>query len=171
VEEADVSLLYQIGQAADRCPRVWLVKDEIVAVLVHSLGELGPVERGGAAATPTLPASRARDGRRVRGPRVGARWGPLRLPGDDVRSESRFLPLFDAHLTALLFPKLTSHAPAPAVQSQDGHRREPDRAASRRASALPLGSQTRSASGLLASKKLNAYSGRVGTAARGWTPA
>jgi len=112
VEEADVSLLYQIGQAADRCPRVWLVKDEIVAVLVHSLGELGPssaVRSGYTKPFPHLVRVMV-GGYEVRGLVHGG--GRFDFRAMMFEGESRFLPLFDAHLTALLFPKLTSHAPA-----------------------------------------------------------
>ena len=112
VEEADVSLLYQVGQAADHWPRVWLVKEEIVAVLVHSLGELGPssaVRSGYTKPFPHLVRVMV-GGYEARGLVHGG--GRFDFRAMMFEGESRFLPLFDAHLTALLFPKLTSHAPA-----------------------------------------------------------
>jgi hypothetical protein len=112
VEEAEISLLYQIGQAGETAARLWLVKEEIVAMLVRSLGELGPssaVRSGYTKPFPHMVRVRV-GGYEVRGLVHGGGRFDFRAMMFD--GESRFLPLFDGHLTALLFPKVASDAPA-----------------------------------------------------------
>ena len=112
VEEAEISLLYQIGQAHETCPRLWLVKDEIVAVMVRSLGELGPASAVRSGYTKPFPhmVRVMVGGYEVRGLVHGG--GRFDFRAMMFEGESRFLPLFDAHLVALLFPKVASDAPA-----------------------------------------------------------
>ncbi|MCJ7513530.1 MAG: hypothetical protein MUO23_11245 [Anaerolineales bacterium] len=112
VEEAEISLLYQIGQAQEASSRLWLVKNEIVAVLVHSLGELGPSSAVRSGYTKPFPhmVRVVVGGYELRGLVHGG--GRFDFRAMMFEGESRFLPLFDAHLTALLFPKVSSEAPA-----------------------------------------------------------
>lgn len=112
VEEAEVSLLYQIGQAHEGCSRLWVVKDEIVAVLVHSLGELGAASAVRSGYTKPFPhlVRVMVGGYEMRGLVHGG--GRFDFRAMMFEGENRFLPLFDAHLTALLFPKVVSDAPA-----------------------------------------------------------
>jgi len=112
VEEAQVSLLYQIGQSRESCARLWLVKDEVVAVLVRSLAEIGPASAVRSGYTRPFPhLVRVMVGSyELRGLVHGG--GRFDFRAMMFEGESRFLPLFDAHLMALLFPKVASDAPA-----------------------------------------------------------
>jgi hypothetical protein len=112
IEEAEFCLLYQIGQSSERCAKIWLVKDEIVSVLVHSLGELGPATSVRSGYTKPFP-------HQVRVMAAGFELRGLVHGGGrfDIRSmlfegENRFLALFEAHLSALLFPKVSTDSPA-----------------------------------------------------------
>jgi hypothetical protein len=112
VEEAELCLLYQIGQSGETCNRLWLVKNEIVVVLVHSLGELGPATAVRSGYTKPFPhlVRVVVGGYELRGLVHGGGRFDFRAMMFD--GESRFLPLFEAHLSALLFPKVTVDAPA-----------------------------------------------------------
>jgi hypothetical protein len=111
VEEAELSLLYQVGQISESCPRLWLVKSEIVAVLVRALGELGPASsiRGGYTKPFPHAVRIVIGGYELRGLIQGG--GRFDFRSIMFEGESRFLPLFDGKLCALLFPKVREEAP------------------------------------------------------------
>lgn len=112
IDGAKLSRLHQPNRLIARYQSLWLVKQEIVAVLVSSKGEIGPTSFGGV-------------GYRGREPQ----WLHVVLGGYEFRGmmetagkfnfgevmfggESIFLPLFNAELTAILFPKIQVEAPA-----------------------------------------------------------
>jgi hypothetical protein len=111
VEEAELNLLYLVGQPPELCPRLWLVKNEMVAVLVRSLGELGPASavRGGYTKPFPHAVRIVIGGYELRGLIQGG--GRFDFRSLMFEGESRFLPLFDGKLSALLFPKVRDEAP------------------------------------------------------------
>jgi hypothetical protein len=112
MDGAKLSRLHQPNRLVARYQTLWLVKQEIVAILVSGKGEIGPT-------------GVARSGYRGREPQ----WVHVVLGGYELRGiietvgqfnfgavmfegQSIFLPLFEAELTAILFPKIQAEAPA-----------------------------------------------------------
>jgi hypothetical protein len=112
IDGAKLSRLHQPNRLIARYQSLWLVKQEIVAILVSGKGEIGPTAYAGT-------------GYRGREPQ----WVHVVLGGYELRGmiettgkfnfgeimfggESIFLPLLNAELIAILFPKIQAEAPA-----------------------------------------------------------
>jgi len=112
IEGAHVMRLHQPGRLAARHPALWIVKSEIVTILLSSRAELGPTAyvRGGY--TTTIPhwVRIIMGGYELRGfvetPGKFS-FGILMFEGDGI-----FIPLYNGELSAILFPtvKGESHA-------------------------------------------------------------
>ncbi len=112
VEQGSMTPLHQINQPPETFPQLWLVKDEIVAVLVEARGGLGPSSTVRAGYTRPFPHSVRilLSGFEIRGSlQSGARFdfAALMFEGD-----SNFIPLYEGRLSAILFPRVQDEAPA-----------------------------------------------------------
>jgi len=112
LESAHLSRLHQPGRLAGRFPVLWLVKSEIVAVLLSSRGELGPagIGRGGYSTTVPHAVHIALGGYELRGTVETAgkfNFGSMIFEGDRL-----FVPLFAAEITAILFPNVRAESAA-----------------------------------------------------------
>lgn len=113
IEGGHLSRLHQPGRMVARYNTLWLVKGEIVAILLSSKAEIGPsgVARGGYSRTVPHWVHMVLGGYELRG-QVEALakfdFGVFLFEGDRI-----FIPLYDAELTAILFPNV--HADAPAM--------------------------------------------------------
>jgi hypothetical protein len=112
VESAHLSRLHQPGRLAGRFPVLWLVKTEIVAVLLSSRVELGPsgMARGGYSTTVPHAVHIALHGYELRGTVETAgkfNFGALMFEGDRI-----FVPLYAAEITAILFPNVRAESAA-----------------------------------------------------------
>lgn len=104
--------LHQIAQPPETFPQLWLVKDEIVAVLVETRGGLGPSSTVRAGYTRPFPhlVRILAGGYEIRGSlQSGARFDFAALM---FEGESNFVPLYEANLSAILFPRVQAEAPA-----------------------------------------------------------
>lgn len=112
IENAHLSRLHQPGRLAGRYPTLWLVKNEIVAILLSSRLELGPstVMRGGYSTSVPHAVHIALGGYELRGTIETSGkfdFGDLIFSGDRI-----FIPLYTAELTAILFPTVRAESPA-----------------------------------------------------------
>lgn len=112
IENAHLSRLHQPGKLAGRYTELWLVKREILAVLVSSRMELGPsgMVRGGYSTAVPHGVHIALGGYELRGLVETAgkfNFGDLMFSGDRI-----FVPLYAAELTAILFPSVRAESPA-----------------------------------------------------------
>jgi hypothetical protein len=114
VEEAAMSALHQVGQSAENCPKIWLMKSDIVAVVVESRADLGM--GGGTRAGYTKPfphwVRMLAGGYELRGLiQSGGRFdaGAVLYEGS-----STFVALYNAKLSAILFPRARTESPAMA---------------------------------------------------------
>ena len=112
IGEGTISPLHQITQPPETFPQLWLVKDEIVAVLVETRGGLGPSSTVRAGYTRPFPhwVRILAGGYEIRGSvQSGARFdfAALMFEGD-----SNFIPLYEVKLSAILFPRVQAEAPA-----------------------------------------------------------
>lgn len=111
VESAHINRLHQPGRLVARYPRLWLMKREIVALLISSRAELGPAAVLRAGWTTTVP-------REVHIMLGGYELrGTLETPGKFdfdsllMEGERMFIPLYDVELRANLFPNVQSASP------------------------------------------------------------
>ena len=109
---AHINRLHQPARLVARYPKLWLVKREIRAVLLSSRGELGPtgvVRRG--YSKPAQHRVHVMMGEfELHGilETVGKfDFGAILLEGDHI-----FSPLYDADLSAIVFPDIRGHTPA-----------------------------------------------------------
>lgn len=112
VESPHLSRLHQPGRLAGRFPMLWLVKTEIVAILLSSRVELGPsgVARGGYSTTVPHAVHVALGGYELRGTVETAgkfNFGAMMFEGDRI-----FVPLYTAEITAILFPNVRAESAA-----------------------------------------------------------
>jgi hypothetical protein len=112
VEGAHLTRLHQPGRMVARFPVLWLVKNEIVAVLVSGRLEVGP--SAGAARGYTTVVSHSvhlmLGGYELRGKVETSgkfNFGALMFEGTSI-----FIPLYDGELTAILFPNVRATSPA-----------------------------------------------------------
>jgi hypothetical protein len=113
MDGAKLSRLHQPNRLVARYQSLWLVKQEIVAILVSGRGEIGATAVGGTG------YYREREPQWVHVVLGGYELrGMMETPGKFnfgevmFSGESIFLPLFNAELTAILFPKIQAEAPA-----------------------------------------------------------
>jgi hypothetical protein len=112
VESAHLSRLHQPGKLAGRFSVLWLVKSEIVAVLLSSRVELGPsgMTRGGYSTAVPHNVHIALGGYELRGMVETAgkfNFGAMMFEGDRI-----FVPLYSAEITAILFPNVRAESAA-----------------------------------------------------------
>ncbi len=112
IESGELSTLFKRSQSAERFGRMWLVKREIVAILVGNRAGLGPSNVVRAGYTKPFPHS-------VRVLLEGFElYGKIHSVGRFEFStlifegESLFTPLYDARVQSILFPKAQADAPA-----------------------------------------------------------
>lgn len=112
VDEAELSILHQIDQQTDWIQKLWLVKSEVVAVLVRNRNELGTSSLARSGYTRPFP-HRVRiliDGYILQGVIQSAGkfdFGALMFKGDRP-----FTPSYNIKLSAVLFPSVLAEAPA-----------------------------------------------------------
>lgn len=112
VEEGEISPLHQIAQPPETFSQLWLVKSEVVAVLVETRGGLGPSSTVRAGYTRPFPhwVRIITNGYEIRGSlQSGARFDFAALM---FEGNSNFVPLYDVKLSAVLFPRVQAEAPA-----------------------------------------------------------
>jgi len=87
VENAAISPLHQVGQQAENCPKIWLMKSDIVAVVVESRADLG-LGRGHARRLYQAISSLGEDaGRGIRVARTDPKWRAVRRRRRPLRRE------------------------------------------------------------------------------------
>lgn len=112
LEGAILSRLHQPNRLVARYPQLWLVKREIVALLVSTKSEIGPTGVYGTGYLGRTPSwvHIVLGGYELRG-KIGTPgkfdFGSLMFEGDTI-----FIALYDAELTAVLFPKIEAETPA-----------------------------------------------------------
>jgi hypothetical protein len=104
--------LHEAQQKSERVGRIWLTKYEVVAVLVENRAGLGPSSVIRAGYTKPFPhwIRVLIDGFELQGQvQTGGRFefSALMFEGDNL-----FIPLFDATIKALLFPRVKAQAAA-----------------------------------------------------------
>ncbi len=112
IDGATLSRLHQPGRLAGRYQSLWLVKNQIVAVLLSSRVELGPstVLRGGYTTSVQHNVHIALGGYELTGVLETSgkfNFGSVIFEGDRI-----FVPLYQAVLIAILFPNVRAEAPA-----------------------------------------------------------
>ena len=112
IEGCELNPLHQITKQAERIGQLWLVKDEIAAVIVESRTGLGPSSATRAGYTKPFPhrVHILVGGYELRGLiESGVRFdfAALMFEGD-----SSFVPMYNAKLSAILFPRVQADAPA-----------------------------------------------------------
>lgn len=112
VDGAHLSRLHQPGRLVARYPRLWLSKDDIVAVLLSSRGEIGPVSvpRGGYSTLQQQWVHILLPGFELRGIMEAA--GKLDFSPYLAETETGFSPLFSAHLEGVPFSDVQAETPA-----------------------------------------------------------
>ena len=112
IEDGEMNPLHQITKQAESVDQLWLVKGEIAAVIVESRTGLGPSIAARAGYTKPFPhwVHILVGGYELRGLiESGVRFdfAALMFEGD-----SNFVPMYNAKLTAILFPRVQADAPA-----------------------------------------------------------
>jgi hypothetical protein len=112
LEGAILSRLHQPNRLVARYQKLWLVKHEIVALLVSSKNEVGPTGVYGTGYLGRTPSwvHVVIGGYELRGKIETPGkfdFGSLMFEGDSI-----FIALYDATLTAILFPKIEAETPA-----------------------------------------------------------
>jgi hypothetical protein len=112
LEGAILSRLHQPDRLVARYPTLWLVKHEIVAILVSSKVEIGPtaIARSGYSSRARHWVHVVLGGYELRGAMETPgkfNFGAVMFEGDSI-----FLALYDAQLTAIFFPRVRAEAPA-----------------------------------------------------------
>ncbi len=112
IEDARITALHQTLDQAERAPRLWMVKAEIAAVAAGSRGDIGPISTVRGGYTKPFP-HRVRvvvGGYELRG--LVETPGKLDFGALVVEGDSLFMPIYDASLSAILFPRVKIEAPA-----------------------------------------------------------
>jgi hypothetical protein len=112
LNQVELCPLHEIQQKIEKVGRIWLTKLEIVAVLVGNRAGLGPSSVVRAGYTKPFPhwVRVLIDGFELQGQiQTGGRFEFSALM---FEGENPFIPLFDATLSALLFPRVKAQAPA-----------------------------------------------------------
>ncbi len=112
LEGAHLNRLHQPGRLVSRYPEMWLVKREIVAVLLSNRGELGPmsVARGGFTTTVPHWVHFLLGGYELRG--LFEAPGKFNAGAAIFEGDRTFVPLYSAELTAILFQNVVARSPA-----------------------------------------------------------
>jgi len=112
VEGAHLNRLHQPGRMVARYPTLWVVKGEIVTVLLSTRAEVGPsgIARGGYTTTMPHWVHLVLGGYELRGQVETPgkfNFGTFMIEGDRI-----FIPLYNAELIAILFPDIRANSPA-----------------------------------------------------------
>ncbi len=112
VEGAHLTRLHQPGRMVARFPVLWVVKDEIVAILVSGRPELGPTTGAARGYTSMVPHNIhiMLGGYELRG--MVEASGKFNFAALMFEGTSIFIPLYDVELTAILFPNVRVSSPA-----------------------------------------------------------
>jgi hypothetical protein len=112
IESGSMVALHQMTQEPEMFDQLWMVKNEIAAVLVGNRAGLGPASTVKAGYTKPFPhwvrvmvGGYRIDGQIQSGGRFN--FGAIMFEGGNA-----FIPIYDARLLALLFPKVNTEAPA-----------------------------------------------------------
>ncbi len=112
LESGELSPLHEVGQKSEPFTTLWLVKSEILGILVTNRAGLGPASMTRSGYTKPFP-----------------HWVRILLEGFELIGQIQaggrfdfravifeggnlFVPLYDARVTALFFPRVTADAPA-----------------------------------------------------------
>ncbi len=112
VEGAHLMRLHQPGKLVARYPHIWLVKSEMVCVLLSSRGEIGPTGFARRGYTTSVPhwVRVVMGGYELRG--VVETPGKFDFGSLMFDSDRYFVPMYNAELTAILFPNVRAESPA-----------------------------------------------------------
>ncbi len=113
MEGSILSRLHQPNRLVARYSTLWVVKQEIAAILVSSKAEIGPTgvsTRSGFMTRSHQWVHVVLGGYELRG--IVETTGKFNFGAVMFEGDSIFLPLYDADLTAILFPKIEAEAPA-----------------------------------------------------------
>jgi len=112
LEGAHLNRLHQPGRLVSRYAEMWLIKREIVAVLLSNRGELGPmsVARGGFTTTVPHWVHFLLGGYELRG--LFEAPGKFNAGAAIFEGDRTFVPLYSAELTAILFQNVVARSPA-----------------------------------------------------------
>jgi len=112
VDGAHLNRLHQPGRLVSRYTAMWLVKREIVTVLVSSRVEIGSVSivRGGFTTTVPHWVHILLGGYELRG--LYEAPGKFNAGATLFEGDRIFVPLYNAELTAILFPNVVARSPA-----------------------------------------------------------
>jgi hypothetical protein len=121
VDGAHINRLHQPGKMVARYQTLWLVKDQIVTVLLSSRAELGPsgMARGGYSTMMPHWVHLVMGGYELRGQVETPgkfNYGSFMIEGD-----RDFIPLYATELVAILFPNVRASAPAMLFNRRDVH--------------------------------------------------
>lgn len=111
VEGAHLTRLHQTGKMVARYNTLWLAKREVVAILLSGRGELGPTAgaRGGYLTTVSHRVHIMLGGYELQGSVETSGkfdFDALMFEGTNI-----FVPLYEAELTAILFPNVRAASP------------------------------------------------------------
>ena len=112
VDGAHLNRLNQPGRLVSRYTAMWLVKREIVMVLLSSRAEVGSVSISRGGFTTTVPhwVHILLGGYELRGLFEAA--GKFNAGATLFEGDRLFVPLYSAELTAILFPNVVARSPA-----------------------------------------------------------
>jgi hypothetical protein len=112
IEGAHLMRLHQPGRLVARHPTLWIVKDEIVAILLSHRSEIGPIRTVRAGYSTSVPhwVRVLMGGYELRG--VIETSGKFNFASLMFEGTSIFLPMFNAELNAILFPAVKGGSPA-----------------------------------------------------------
>jgi hypothetical protein len=112
IDGAHLTRLHQPGRLVARYPRVWVAKDKIVAVLLSSRSEIGPVSiaRGGYSTLITHHVHILSSGYELKGAMETP--GKIDFAAILAEREAGFSPLLSAQIEAVLFSDIKAEAPA-----------------------------------------------------------
>ncbi|MEW6568099.1 MAG: hypothetical protein AB1449_08030 [Chloroflexota bacterium] len=112
IEDARIAALHQTAEQAESTARLWMVKAEIAAVAAGSRGDIGPIGTVRGGYTKPFP-HRVRivvGGYELRG--LVETPGKLDFGALVLEGDSLFMPIYDARLNAILFPRTKIESPA-----------------------------------------------------------
>jgi hypothetical protein len=112
VDGAHLNRLHQPGRLVARYTAMWLVKREVVAVLLSSRAEVGSVSIARGGFTTTVPhwVHILLGGYELRG--IYETAGKFNAGASLFEGDRAFIPLYSAELTAILFPNVVARSPA-----------------------------------------------------------
>lgn len=112
IEGAHINRLHQPARLVARYTRMWIRKDEILAVVLSNRNEVGPVSmaRGGYSTVVPHRVHLIMEGFELKGYFESA--GKLDLDSFFVEGERVFATLYDAELEAILFPDIRASSAA-----------------------------------------------------------